>query len=453
MAVESVASVETLEVNRHSGALQGTLDEKMRAFAQYAANLAILNINGWDNVQKAMAACLLADGDDQHPATFMLNNYCMQMPGGKILVDPKWQHVISVLQSRVPNFSFKVIEETDEVATVEMSNGRDTHRVSYSMKDAIRQGMAGPGGRNTDTYRKNSREMLLAKAIKRCGPRVGAAALANMPMGDDLDLSEPTTPLQPERLIERAVESVVGNGAPLAGVDASVKTKGRPEATEDPIKVLSATMPKLYGKQSVPVSLKNATVLYNAMMKEETGVDPKRAPFRSVREIGPIDAEKLTAYIHVLLERKKAKSSGPDDGETGASEGTGEPIVAGQERGGESAAPPPDEDVPPPAEVEMEPEPDDLTPGPLDEVGEFMSVVARARKALGSPKRNFVQEITDADGVTRSWYTDQTTFLKIGHAASILLVKNGEVIIEPEKLARLRVVLSDAVDAAERGGR
>src|SRR6267154_1717648 len=101
-------SNEAAVVQYRSNALVGTLGEKVTAFDQIASNIAGLALNGWNTTQKAKAACWLADACGTHPATFMQNHYCLEMQG-KLIVEPKWEYIVGVLQSRVPGFKFEIL--------------------------------------------------------------------------------------------------------------------------------------------------------------------------------------------------------------------------------------------------------------------------------------------------------------------------------------------------------
>src|SRR5689334_12231125 len=166
-----------------STAIVGDTDAKMRAFDQIAANIASLQLNGWDNVQKAKAACWLADAKGEHPAEFMESHFCMVIQG-RLTVEPKWDYVVRKLRDTVPNFTFKVLREDDNGATVEMSDGGEPIVVTYTMDDAVRQKLAGPGGRNAATWAANSREMCFKQAVKRAARRIGLGRKGPIPWMD-----------------------------------------------------------------------------------------------------------------------------------------------------------------------------------------------------------------------------------------------------------------------------
>lgn len=415
-------------------ALVGTIEDRIRAFDQIAANLASLQLNGWDTVQKAKAACWLSDGAGMHPAIFMQNHYCMNMQG-KLVVEPKWEFIVGILQSRVPGFRWKVLIETDDCAEVWMSDGRNEHTVQYSLNDAKRQGLLGRGG-NAWTA-GNTREMCLKQAIKRCGRRLSSAALMDLPVSEAYEaISEADGQPSPTEVIDKAIEKVVGKPQPTDVEFEEVEApSGEPvpvEPTRSPRQHLYAVMTRYYGKLGKDQVAEKASLIYNQMMKDSTGTDPNVSFKRG--EIGPVEAAQIATYLEAKMARGGAASSA-----AGTSELTGAPSSAASK-------------VAPPTSSEEMPEPEvDQAPVPrtaADAYDELMSTVGRARKLFD---RKFIQE--SPAGSSKFWFTDLTTFREAGDAQPIFLQRGQDIVASVEKIEQLNRILAATCDKQERGGR
>lgn len=410
-----------LAVVSHS--LTGSLDEKVRAFEQMAGAMAQLQLNGWDTVQKCKAGFWLADGCGEHPAVFVQNHWVLKMHD-KLMIEPKWEYMVRKLTETVPGFVFEVIEEGNERATVKMSDGKSEHVVTYSVDDAKRQGLY------KGAWLSNPREMCFKQATKRAARRIGvgrAVPWADVDAEEYEDI-ERDVQVETAKAVSAAVV-VEGHGA--AGEDPDMGTPSevtKPSAPDDvakralksPIAALSSALIRYYGKQPKGVALEKATFLYNEMVKAETGEDPG-ARFKSVDDIGPVDAERVTAYI----EQKIAGNAAPE------------------------AKPAPAVDEAPPAET-VEAAPEAEAEATIDEdYATFVAAVKRARKVFD---RKFLVEAPP--GGKKWWFVDQATFSQAGHAASLKVMEaDGEVVIGQAMLRQLtRIMLADC-DAHERGSR
>lgn len=379
--------------------LVGSIDEQIRAFDQISANMATLQMNGWDTVQKCKAACWLAHGKQEHPAVFIENHYVMLIKG-RLTVEPKWEYMVRKLKETVPGFRFKVLEEDAQGAKVSMSDGVDTHEVGYTLEDARRQGLLGRGENAWTTG--STREMCLKQAVKRAARRLGVGRAAPWVEVEGLALPEP----EPSGAVVVEDET-----AAVASAPASTGTPPEPApvaAVDNPIAALSVALVKLYSKQSKAVMLEKASFVYNQMMREQTGTDPRRA-FMRADQIGPVEAQQMVDY---LAQRKEPAP--------------GQPLAPG---GIAAEEPPPAES----ADVDYD---------------TFSVTINRAKKLFG---RKFVAEYPIDSG--KFWFVDQATFAQAGKTASVKLMDKGEVVVSQPDLQQLNRILAADCDAAERGGR
>jgi hypothetical protein len=418
------------------GALVGTIEERIRAFDQIAANLASLQLNGWDTVQRIKAACWLSDGAGMHPATFVQNHYCMTVQE-KLIVEPKMEFILGVLQSRIPGFRFVIEEEEDDHAKVWMTDGKSEVRKSYDLDDARRLGLFSRRG-NMLTGGA-TREWCLKQAVKKAGRMIGAAALMDLPVGlDTYEIADGAAPAPtPTEAIDAAIEKATGKPVDVefeeesAGDDTPRSSGARSEAQspapavgseraaapafKNPRIRLAKLMFERFGNLSKAETAAKVSELYNAMMQVRTGV-----PHEGTAKIGPIEAEQLIAYIEGLGGSKTADA----------------PMATS------SAGPqPPEAEAP-----EPEREANDRTTA--DAYIELMGTVLRARKLFG---RKFVQEAPEGSG--KYWFVDLATFSQAGEAASVKLQVGPDVVAPIEKIEQLNRILGAACDFKERGGR
>lgn len=438
----AVAVVDRSRMN----ALVGSLEERMRAFEQIAANIASLQLNGWSTVQKAKAACWLADAAGMHPATFMQNHWCMEIQG-RLLVEPKWEFIVGVLQARVPGFKFEVLIETDDCAKVRMSAGNgNSQTVEYTLADAKRQGLLGRGGNAWTTG--NTREMCFKQAVKRAGRRLSSAALMDLPVGLEETEIVPALPEGREKSTATVIDEAIAKatGVPAGeGSDPTPTTVGvaqgpsqpSEDAGETPRGKLFALLTRQYGKLSKQAALEKSSFLYNAMMKEETGVDPGET-FTKPGHIGPVEAERIAKYLQGKMEARQTAAGAPTEGGK-----EGAPAV-GWKPDGTMAR---EDDAAP--EAETAPEPEAAGPSLSDAYAELMATVGRARK-LFEPRR-FVKEAPEGSG--KLWYVDAATFQQAGDVTSVRLAVGPDVVAPVEKLVQLNAILAAACDEKERGGR
>lgn len=421
-------------------ALVGTLGELITAFDQIGANLAALGLNGWDSTQKCKAACWLAHGAGMHPAVFIQNHYCMVIQG-KLIVEPKMEFILGVLQSRVGGFRFKIEEEEDDHATVWMTDGKSEVRKSYDIEDAKRLGLLSRGG-NMLTGGA-TREWCLKQAVKKAGRMIGAAALMDLPGGLDTyeaQISDATPKPSAAEAIGEAIDKAAKGTVDVPFEDVSPAPAGTPVAppVEDPRTVLSKRLTRYYGKLSKAVALEKTSLLYNAMSKERTGVDPNRT-FRRADEIGPIEAEQIIEYLDSRMKK---------NGHGGLQNDAPSPV-----RDSPGHASSDDADAPPP---EADGDPDEIARIDrgiekrlaADAYDELMTTVARARKLFN---RKFIQE--SPPGSAKFWFTDQATFSEAGDSASVKIQVGPDIVAPIEKIDALNRILSAACDEQERGGR
>lgn len=426
---------QALEVVSH--ALTGSLDEKVRAFEQMATAMAQLQLNGWDNVQKCKAGFWLADGVGEHPAVFIQNHYVMQIKG-RLTVEPKWEYMVRKLKETVPGFRFEVMEESDELVTIKMGDGVDSHVVTYSVEDARRQGLFGRGENAWTTG--STREMCFKQAAKRAARRLGVGRATPWVEMSMEDFAEAEGDLDAKGAVEREISGAVVEdqaGAVSSDPDGARRaaqpgdgasnpassSKGATVPAERPaIMRLSDALVKMYGKQPKAVMLEKATLVYNEMVKANTGTDP-RTTFRKVEDIGPVDAENMIEFL--------ANRGGPEQAK---------PVPSSSGNG--SAITEPAADEPPPAESADESEPESEG----DEYEHFMMAVKRAKKVFG---RKFLVE---APPQSESWwFIDQTTFGQAGHTQSVHVMKGGEVLLGADVLRQLTKIMLTDCDTQERG--
>jgi len=470
---------------RNSNALVGTLDERIRAFDQVAANIATLQLNGWDTVQKAKAACWLADASGTHPATFMQNHYCMIMPPhNKLVIEPRVEFVLASLQSRVPGFTWGVEIDTDDCQKVWMeAPGRGRHEYEYTVADAKRQGLFNRANAWTGG---NTREMCYKQAVKRCGRRFAADALLDMPVGvDGIELNEgserePSTADVIDKQIETVLREAEGENAPLldemypatAGSNGGGDKAGSQPATDtresappsssqpagkDPREVVGEQIAAIYGKLSKGEALKKAAQIYNALQKETTGVDPQRV-FKSVRDIGTVEADQMITYLRQKYGEKPTPGSRPV-APAAATTASGAPLAV--VHGGAATESPlagddgpeeeqEDDDAPPDAEGGGDTETvSDEEAAKSSAFQRLLVTVERARKLFTD--RRFVSESPPGSGTL--WLIDHPTFSAAGLATSVKL-KKGDAILPPvDRLDQLCTILVGICDERERGGR
>lgn len=459
MTVTENTAVAVVDRSRMN-ALVGSLEERMRAFEQIAANIASLQLNGWSTVQKAKAACWLADAAGMHPATFMQNHWCLEIQG-RLMVEPKWEFIVGVLQARVPGFKFEVLIETDDCAKVRMSDGNgNSQTVEYTLADAKRQGLLGRGGNAWTTG--NTREMCFKQAVKRAGRRLSSAALMDLPVGLEETEIIPALPEGREKSTATVIDEAIAKatGAPAAGGDGQPAAPARDgeqapsqpseDAGETPRGKLFALLTRQYGKLSKQAALEKSSFLYNAMMKEETGVDPGET-FTKPGHIGPVEAERIAKYLQGKMEARQTAAGAPRvSGTEGApavarvSEVQGAGITVAWKPDGTMTR---EDDAAP--EAETAPEPETAGPSVSDAYAELMQTVGRARK-LFEPRR-FVKEAPEGSG--KLWLVDQATFQQAGDVTSVRLAVGPDVVAPVEKLVQLNAILAAACDEKERGGR
>jgi hypothetical protein len=440
MAESKDTAVAVVQDRSRQNAIVGTIKEQMDAFDQISANLSQLGLNGWDTVPACKAACWLAHGAGMHPAIFIQNHYVMRVQN-RLLVEPKWEFIVGILQSRLPGFKWSVLIETDDCAEVRMTDatGAD-HTVRYSLEDARRQGLLSRGGNAWTSG--NTREMCLKQAVKRCGRRIGAAALMDLPVSEFEALSsEPSVAEVVGAAISKAGKkdatdvafeeegaeaSSFSGTSELTGAASSAPSKvSAPESPDTARRRLGVLMVRLFGRLSKAVMAEKVNVLYNAMMLEKTGVDPKMS-FKP-GQIGPSEAQQLIERLEAKLDNTPEASEAVESGEAVRL----------------SSPPVEDVDEPPPAE-----EPAVETGTQQAAYDELNVTIARARKLFN---RQFVVESPAGSG--KFWFNDMATFAQIGDEVSIKLQVGPDVVATVEKMEALNGVLADACDAKERGGR
>lgn len=420
-------------------AIVGTLDEKVRAFAQMASCASSgMFPAGYDTIQKIIAAGWFGDGLNVHPTVYMEGIQPVQF-GGKTVREPKWEFVNALLRSRLPGFDFTVHEESDEACEIEfVATGRKPQRAKYTMAEAVSQGLAGPNGRNRDGYAKNARKMLWKQCFKMGADRIGSDVLAGLPaMSFEIEPSDdsgrqPSTAETINEAINKAInkataidveEVEAGDDTPRsssAGSEAQAPAPAvgseRPAApapfTEDSPRLrLNALLTRFYGKLSKDTMAEKVNLLYNAMMKEQSGVDPN-VRFKK-GDIGPVEAEQLIAYLEARMEKDKgAAAPAPADGDAPEAEREERPRTA------------------------------------QDAYDDLMTTIHRARKLFG---RKFIQEAPP--GSAKFWFTDLATFSQVGYEASVKLQVGPDVVAPMEKIEALNRILSEACDSKERAGR
>lgn len=433
-----MAAETTAVVQFRGNAVTGPLDDKLRTFEQVAANISNLQLNGWKTMQMAKAACWLADAAGLHPAIFMQNHYCMEMQG-RLIVEPKWEFVVAVLQSRLPGFKFEVLREDRDGAKVRMSDATgNSHTVEYTLEHARSQGLLA----RQNAWKDNPQEMCFKQAVKRCAKRIGAAAIMDMPMGatevDEVDYEVAESNGQPpsptaaiDAAIDRATkpqaedvpfEEVPAEAEPESPTThAGVPAPAKPEATkQSPRQRLYATLVRWYGGAlNKDLVAEKASFIYNEMIKERTGTDPK-VLFKP-GEIGPDEAEQLVQYIEARIAAKQ----------TGAKH-----------------APPVVDDAPPAEEPKPAPERTPQQRTALDAYEELHLTIGRARNLFG---RKYLVENPPQSG--KFWFTDVATLSQAGETAVLKISEAGQVTVPIDKLEQLNRILAAACDEKERGGR
>ena len=422
-----------LEVVSH--ALIGSVTELVPAHQQIATSMAQMQLNGFDTVQKCTAACWMAHGIGEHPAVFIQNHWALVIKS-RLTIEPKWEYMVRKLTETVPGFTFKVLIETDDCAKVSMSDGVNTHEVEYTLEDAKRQGLLSSGG----AWASNSREMCFKMAVKRAARRIGVGRAAPWVEMDNAEFADAE---RDEREVSGAVvedgseapdkSDRAGRASEPEVVGKAVKAEATATQSAAPftpvdrpvIMRLSDALIGMYGKQKAPIMLQKATLIYNEMVKANTGTDP-RTVFKAVADIGPVDAELMIEHI---ANRSEVVDDRPANGHDAP---TFDPAFTK----------PPADDEPPPAEG-AEPEPEG------DEYEHFMLAVKRAKKVFG---RKFLVEAPP--GGKKWWFIDQASFAQAGYAASLKIMESdGEVVVGPDVLKQLTKIMLADCDVAERARR
>ena len=434
--------------------ITGTLPEKVQAFQQMAAAVAQSGMLGaWDTVPKVMAGCWAADAAGMHPMTFMQNVWPLESKG-KVTLDPKKEFVIGVLASRLPGFKWEVLEETDDRATVRMSSGDSSHTVTYTWADAVRQGHT--TGRNSETWAKNKREMLLKTAVKRCGWRIGAAAMMNMPMGDDVDTPDllpdadatPVAPTSPPPVPGRAASTaeVVEDEKP---VHAPVEDAAKPTDWRKECGTIIGELWHLGPKQ-----VKDRLGVASTVMSQIIGA---KTVFRTASELGPTEAQQIYEHLDKKFPRDadgKRPSAGTIASETVAqatgaiAEMSDESIRVEDEIRREAGFDQPDDDDAPPPATGVE---EFAEPAPVAaQVSSFeglMLVVKVAEKVL---QTTIVKEAPT--GSKKLWFCLEPVFKKLGYQTSVKLRDNGMDQISPGQYGAFAKLLTEEYSGMDAAG-
>lgn len=403
----------------------GTIDEKVKVFGEISANAAASTIalNGWDTAAKCKFACWIADGMRVHPAVYMAGNWLMAGKNGRLVIEPKWEFVIEMLEARVRGFQWKVEEETNERCVVWMTNGRSEHRVHYGREDAQRQGLFDKKG---ETYPHNEREMYFKQATKRCGKRIGGIALRGMAEGEVEIIPGAEQPAAPD---------------PAIALARAAGTTPAPEPTNW-VKELAGWISDLYGAE-LPKEQKLAHL--SIIESQRSGA---KVSFNRVDEIGPVQAKIICEWLAKKHPDRKLRPADNGDGSAGnpagAGGGMGPATSAGPSAAGGAAnssaaggtdAPPADfgeqhaaeHETPPPMEEPSTPVPEE--PVDLEEQGRLareaqdrkletlLTLVRVAKKS--HPGRNFVKESPTGSG--KNWFVDSAILKNLGYKEPLRL--------------------------------
>lgn len=398
-------------------AIEGTLTEKIAAFKELGAALAQLRLNGWDTVAKCIAACWLADGLGMHPAIFMQNNYCAEYAAGKIVVIPQWPLVLALLRSRVPGFTFRMVEDSERGCTVVMGNARDTHTETYTIKDAARQGLVFLKPDGTPDYDNpkwkysawkggNLREMFRAKAIRRGGSVIGPEAMMGLPSGGDFDNDAAAAEDAPAADMPSMPVSVTAGTSTAVEVDwkESLRTEIRARWGGG-----------LKGKKMLEIA---------NLIAKEVGLEA----FKSADEITSESARRMVEFL-----RQKYGLTGKAG--ASAAENT-------EQDSGMDAAP-----SAPEVPLEMEAE----VAAEADADGDVATLLKLADKgAVTHPGVVFVKEAPKGSGAM--YFVHGPTVKNMGLSAGILLSKAKAQVVSPDVCRRLVVAMRTlgVVDAAPR---
>ena len=394
--------------------IAGDLQATIQAFSELSAALAQLKINGWDTVPKCKSACWISHGLQVHPAVFMNNCWVMELQGGKLSIEPMWPFVIDLMTSRLPGFQWKVLHEGPDYCEVWMKYGANEHQYKYSIEDAQRQKLV--GGAKTNAWSGgNTREMLKAKAVKRCADMIGGGVMSGLP------------PMLPE--VEAAAEPP--KALPSA---AEVFSSGPADpAIADAPRQLSVVLNVLYGKSYkdgvVPKDEKLKLVgrIYSQMSGAMT-------MFATWEQVSPGDCRLMLDWLKKKYPDTKLPEGGEAEGEPAAlvntAEVAGGKAAATPAAGGTDAAPPAEE-VAVPLEEEAAPPADPLVEAGRnaaeDEDGKFTTVlflVNRAKKTHAN--RNWLREVPVGSG--RWYFIDSVIGRRLGFKSAPKLYEkvNGE---------------------------
>jgi hypothetical protein len=267
--------------------ITGPYSERLAVFKEMAANYASsgIAINGWDTSSKIMTACWMADAQQVHPAIFMQGNYLMEGKMGRKLIEPKAGYMRGLLLARLTGFREEIIESTNEGATVRVTAGLNTHTVTYTKADAVRQGLWDKKG---GTYEANSKEMLFKQAEKRALNMIGSHIFMGLPGADDDNVPEPEPTRTSDSTVAATVDAVLANaiGVPSAPLVAAAMVDRNWHAE------LGTQLERVYGMKKGDHKGKLAKAAF--LMSEIRQADVK---YDRADHIPPSDAKEIVEFM------------------------------------------------------------------------------------------------------------------------------------------------------------
>lgn len=386
--------------------LGGTLEERARIFQQMGAAAALgAYPAGYDTPNKVVSAAWMADALGMHPGRYMAGVDLVEAHG-KMLKFPHWDFEAGILQERIPGYEMTIHQNDAKAADIELSApGRKSQRYKLTIEDATRRGWA-----KKDGWLSNVEDHLFAKCYHRVSKRFapdilsGVIARSDEPReADEIDFSPPSSS-----------SAVVIEDEPA-----------KPDPV-DPRSLLDPEIKRIYGAK-MPVKerlAKMAMILADAMREEfPEGASVPTFSFKSLGEIGPVDAERILRYIQKKWPVVGVEQSRSGDEAPGLTPGSGDGVDATiaavpMETVASHAA----TDISPPVE-EPYVEPPAQRNGDVDWT-EFVSLVSQAKR----DGRNFIKEAPPKSG--RWHFVDKPILDARGATASVLLFKDG-AIVEP----------------------
>lgn len=246
--------------------------ETITSMAAFVYRGALFTSRGIDSVEKAVTVMMLGRDLGISVMAACQKCYVIPVPGGGFKVDFETDVKLQVVQARVPDFEYEVLEQTAEACEVKGGiKGRQQVTVRLTLEDAKRRKWAlDKHGNMKDSYANNSEDMLFWRVMTRVLKKTSAGALygAAMPLGlfeTDEDLDE-RVPIE-----GRATVVDDGSGSPRPQEAARIAK----DAQAPPVDLREMTLERIW-KMNGSKSGEKALRSINALLAERQMKPVKR---------------------------------------------------------------------------------------------------------------------------------------------------------------------------------